>query len=279
MKKIADLIQKEDSKQNQLSASNDSNVENSSAIREALRYNNSSGSLPDGDCPLCHNKGYIMLVEERYAYLSPCICLNARKSREYLRKSGLEHVASKCTLDMFNPLEEWHKQLKAIAFDFIKNPVGKSFYISGQVGSGKTHLCSGIVLSLIESGNESRYFIWPDLTSFLKRHIYDGDEYTSLLNMLKTVPVLYLDDFFKSDTGKEPTPKDISIAFEIINHRYNNRDNLVTIISSELSTNHLLDIDEAVGSRIFQMTKGYNINIKDGLNKNFRLKDDEKENN
>ncbi|MGL4760423.1 MAG: hypothetical protein ACRCWG_03110, partial [Sarcina sp.] len=62
--------------------------------------------------------------------------------------------------------------------------------------------------------------------------------------------VLFMDDAFK---GKI-TESDINIMFEIVNHRYLN--NMPMIISTELNTDKLLDIDEGLGSRIIEMCKG-----------------------
>ena len=46
----------------------------------------------------------------------------------------------------------------------------------------------------------------------------------------------------------------MNIANELINHRYFN--NLPMIISSECSVGRLINIDEALGSRLVEMTKG-----------------------
>ena len=46
--------------------------------------------------------------------------------------------------------------------------------------------------------------------------------------------------------GKPITQGDINIAFEIINYRYIN--DLITIISSELLLDEIINIDEATGS-------------------------------
>ena len=64
-------------------------------------------------------------------------------------------------------------------------------------------------------------------------------------------------------------------AFEILNYRYNNK-KLITIISTEQSIDNIIEFDEALGSRIYEMTKdnsAHNRNvlkIEDG--RNYRLK-------
>ena len=71
---------------------------------------------------------------------------------------------------------------------------------------------------------------------------------------LKTIPVLYIDDFLKCKG--EPSTGDLNLAFELINGRYNN-EKLRTIISTERSIENVLDFDEALGSRIYEKSKGY----------------------
>jgi DNA replication protein DnaC len=87
----------------------------------------------------------------------------------------------------------------------------------------------------------------------------------------KNVKVLYIDDFYKTDSENKPTQADKNIAFELLNFRYNNPDS-ITIISSELQIRDLLAIDEAVGSRIYERSKDYQINIAPDINKNYRLR-------
>ena len=112
----------------------------------------------------------------------------------------------------------------------------------------------------------------------IKSLITEGEKYEHAVFKLKTVEVLYIDDLFK--TGKDlngkiqrPTTADINLAFEIINYRYNNK-NLVTIISSERNITEIMDIDEAVGGRIFELSskKNYAVNISNNMNKNYRRK-------
>ena len=91
------------------------------------------------------------------------------------------------------------------------------------------------------------------------------------MRTLKEVKVLYIDDLFKTERGKSPTQSDIQITFEIINTRYNNK-NTITLFSCEKLIQDLLEIDEAIGSRIYQMAKHYTIEIREDKRKNIRLR-------
>jgi DNA replication protein DnaC len=92
----------------------------------------------------------------------------------------------------------------------------------------------------------------------------DEEFYQNEMHRYKSAPVLYVDDLFK---GKI-TDTDKNIVFEIINFRYLKM--LPIIVSTEFSCERLLEFDEAIGSRIIQMCKGYMIELS-GLDLNHRL--------
>lgn len=52
------------------------------------------------------------------------------------------------------------------------------------------------------------------------------------------------------------TGPDVNLAFEFLNYRYNDL-GLVTLLSTEKTVEELLDADEAVGSRVFERSRGY----------------------
>ncbi len=83
---------------------------------------------------------------------------------------------------------------------------------------------------------------------------------------LKNTGLLFIDDFFR----KTPTETDKAKIFDIINFRYLN--NKPCIFSSEKILFEILSIDEAIGSRIFEKAKNFNIEIKKDFSKNYRLK-------
>ena len=85
--------------------------------------------------------------------------------------------------------------------------------------------------------------------------------------------MLYVDDFLKTRNGALPTDGDINLAFEIINARYNNRA-LRTIFSGERGLNEIMELDEAMGSRIYQRCGKYKLKIGWGEGRNYRTREE-----
>ncbi|MBQ2391281.1 MAG: ATP-binding protein, partial [Clostridia bacterium] len=154
-----------------------------------------------------------------------------------------------------------------------KNTDGvKWFYFGGQVGCGKTHICTAIVGELLTKQNKpTLYMQWREDVTNLKANVMNAYEYEGKMKAFKTVDVLYIDDLFKTEKGKTPTTADINIAFEILNYRYNQND-LITVISSEKTAFELLEVDEAVASRIIENAGEFRIDVKNDKTKNFRLR-------
>ena len=143
-------------------------------------------------------------------------------------------------------------------------------FFGGQSGAGKTFLCTAVAGELLKRNNAVKYMMWDSESKALKSLVNDTYEYEKRMNELKSVKVLYIDDFLKVQRGQQPTPADINLAFEIINHR--DVKNLRTIISTERSIDDIISLDEALGGRINRRSRGYQMNIGRDKNKNFRLR-------
>ena len=117
---------------------------------------------------------------------------------------------------------------------------------------------------MINKGKEVYYMSWRDESTAIKADITDSEAYEKRIKKLKTVEVLYIDDFLKGSD----TDADIRLAFEILNARYNDK-RLRTVISSERDITELLERDEALGSRIYERAKGYTLRAPDS---NWRLR-------
>ena len=234
-------------------------------------FNNRVGDMKGYDCPICKNKGYIMRLNENlFEVMAECECMKIRKTVSRIEKSGLKYLLKDYTFEKYIVHSEWQKKAKAMAMEFLSDYQNKWFFAGGQVGCGKTHLCTALVGEFINSGKPAHYMLWRDEIVQLKAIVTDDEAYGKAIGKLKEIEVLYIDDFFKTERGKMPSTAEINIAFELLNYRYNNP-NLITIISSERLIDDIIDIDEAVGSRIYQRSMQYCLIVNYDRSKNYRL--------
>ena len=192
-------------------------------------YNELQGTLKGVECSLCKNKGSVLIEVDGYTVLKMCECQNLRRSQQALAKSGLKELVKEYTFDTYLTKEQWQYHIKQKALEYVTNPHQSWFFIGGQVGSGKTHICTAVVNRLMEKGFEAHYMLWRDEIVKLKSSVMEQEEYQKAVKYLKEVKVLYIDDLFKTERGKSPTQSDIQITFEIINTRYNYK-NTITLL-------------------------------------------------
>lgn len=250
--------------------SSESLSERDRAIENAKVMNAMEGSLTDYDCPLCKNRGYNYIVSENNEIVArKCKCRPVRAELRRIKASGLEKLGKKCTFRTFKADEKWQKRLKDVGKAYVADSTKSWFFLGGQPGSGKTHICTAIGMELLKNGKAVRYMVWPEDLQKLKAYINDIS-FEHLIEPYKTVDVLYIDDFFKVRRGEQISTADVNMAIRIINHRYNAE--LVTIISSELSLAQIVELDEALGSRIAELTEDkYNNFIDYDIRKNYRF--------
>lgn len=216
------------------------------------------------DCDICGNKGYLTETRDGVLYTKECECMKKRRSLRSIRKSGMEDMLSRYTFESYEAPDDKRKNIVALAKRFAKKDDGW-FFITGKSGSGKSHICTAICKELIDRNKEVKYMLWRDESAALKACITDSEEYGKKISKLKEVPVLYIDDFWKGGV----TEADIRLSFEILNARYCDAKKR-TIISTEMSLKDIVAMDEAVGSRIFERSKGYRIIAP---NENYRLRE------
>lgn len=240
------------------------------AKKRAKWANEVQGVLKDYNCKRCLNRGYIMEPKKTGEIVSVrCKCMDIRRSIRILKRSGLDELVRNSTFDKFETDTEWRIQAKELAIKYTKEYNGNWFLASGVPGCGKTHLCVAICREFMLQGMETKYMLWRDEVTKIKAYM-NSDKYDERIKEFCSVKVLYIDDFLKVGRNEEPTTADIGVAFEILNNRYISHD-LITVISTERSIEELLDIDSALGSRIYERSKGFILRV-DGEDKNWRLK-------
>ena len=254
------------------------NMTEEEKVRERVEIENrKEGNLHTLDgfsCKKCLNRG-----ESWFAWfdgknwregLEKCSCWKARASIRRMEASGLKDSLKK--FSEFEATEEWQKNMLDVAQAYAKSEIndGLSFFIGGAVGCGKTHICSAICREFLYKGCEVIYMPWANEMRRLKS-IANSDSIATELAVFSNAEVLYIDDLFKpAGNDSEPTPADIRMAYEIINHRYINR--LPMIVSCEKYMSELLEYDEATISRLYERAKGFTVNVARMQGRNHRMK-------
>lgn len=185
---------------------------------------------------------------------TPCECRAVKEAKDILRKSGISEEFRNKRFNNFNyTIENQVYEAYKEAYMYTKNFKSlekercNSIMFMGQVGSGKTHLSLAIANELMDSGVGVVYMSYREVITRLKQNIMDEVYYHRVMGKYKNARVLLIDDLFK---GKI-TESDINIVFELLNFRYFNK--LPVIVSCEMDVNRILNIDEAIGSRLVEM--------------------------
>lgn len=229
--------------------------------RRIEELNRIPGALPGPDCPECLNRGVSYVLDETgYTVARKCRCMVRRANWNRVQKSNLGPILKRCTFETWDASESWRAKAKEIALRYSEAPQGW-FLVSGASGSGKTHLCTAICGRLMERGFDTQYMLWRSFSVGAKAAVNDLEAYQQIVAPMKRVHVLYIDDLFKTGRGSAPTSGDVNLALEILNER-DNDPHKITIISTELSADELMLLDEALGSRICRQSRGYYLDFR-----------------
>lgn len=170
----------------------------------------------------------------------------ALENIERLRKQGLtsaQYMESKFSMD-----DHADEKASKICTKYVdkweeirsKN-IGLMLY--GDVGGGKTFYASCIANALIYKGEPVIMTTIPDLTTAMKANF--GQERASILNHIRTVPLLILDDVGIAQN----TATSLDYMYEIINTRYKAKRPLV--ITTNLTMRAIKDEKDTKVRRIY----------------------------
>ena len=227
--------------------------------------NNLRGDLKGYDCPLCKNRGYISRISQEETLVTvPCSCQYYRRCLQKMQRSGLQGDLKSYRLEGFSAEEDWQKAMLQGAKDYLADPGGWLLF-SGQSGCGKTYLCICIARQLLLRGKQLLYMSWTEEIQTLKS-FEDREQRDRKLEELKNAEYLYIDDLLKSPGT--PSRGDLAAAIRLLGSRYNSRK--PTILSTELLPEELMELDEALGGRILELSR--TVVIKRDIRRNYRLK-------
>lgn len=215
-------------------------------------YNTTAGNLDKEDginCDRCRNRGFI---ETEAGELAECSCMKQRRAVKAMRSSGLGGLIDK-TFEGYEVSTPWRECARNMAQTYANKADNSWLYFGGQHGCGKTHLCTAVCKSLIDQGRSVKYMLWGDISQHLDALKFKADEYERFLGEIKSVDVLYIDDFLKTatDANNEPAKPgtaELHNAYTVINARY--FADKKTIISSEHFLTEYECYDGAAAGRI-----------------------------
>ncbi|MCV9886267.1 ATP-binding protein [Metabacillus halosaccharovorans] len=244
------------------------------ALRNRVPVPLQEGKLEDYDqsqrdyqCPKCKDQTGFIEVRDGGEVWVRCDCIKWRKVKSLMKASEITNEFKKLGFQNFNTKDKptiikdvYETALEYFQeFQAIKGQRKNSIALLGQPGSGKTHLLTAISNNLISRLHVPvLYFPYVEGFNDLKD---DFNQLEIKLERMKNIEVLFIDDLFKPVRGKpRATEWQVEQMYSVINYRYLNHKPI--LISSELTVDEIVDIDEALGTRIFQMCQNYIVVIK-----------------
>jgi len=170
------------------------------------------------------------------------------KYREYKSK---EHPIQ--TIKDYKPLNEFQTKLKTLSEHYFKDYEKGNFYslfIGGSNGIGKSYFMDLIFNKFKAEGATTLKVNYFELMQEIKSCLKNGEEennYRQLMERLKHVQILFIDDFIKPSCFNQA---DLKYLYQIINYRYEQE--YITLYTSELLLAEVKKIDEALGGRILE---------------------------
>lgn len=233
---------------------------------------------PNGiNCSRCDNTGWVPVTDTNgMVAMAHCPdCFARRQVIRRLKQSGISpQDYARYTLGNFDGSRSpVAGRMKALAERYLREHTtgGSGFGLFGHSGMGKTHICIAICQALTKQFHEPHFYFSyrAEIPKLVKASRSYSQNYDDFVHKWKTCQNLYIDDLFKfSGNLKDGHLVDIDreelkVVFDLINARYLNH--LTTLFSSEYSVNDITLVDEALGSRIFEMIKPYGLLV-DGKN-------------
>lgn len=227
-------------------------------------------------CSKCKDEEVLLIQrEDGREYAVDCICKKDRRIERMMKSSKITKNFQQRTFKNFT--KEGRPKVVCNAYDaawnyvmnFTKSEEKDSIALLGRSGCGKTHLLMAISNNLISKGIGVVYFPWVEGFNELRSNLDTLDE---RIRVLQQTEVLFLDDLFKGQEkvpGKEPTKFQLEQLFAIINYRYLEQKPI--LFSSEKTIAQLCGFDEAIGSRIAEMSRNYRVVLAGGIDLNYRL--------
>jgi len=218
------------------------------------------------ECPLCEDREIVVEERDGEIWAKECSCKPQKQINHMFKQSGLNNEQRKIKLTDFNQCPKT-KGMYAMVKSYIEqyreireiDIPSKGLALVGAYGTGKTMLMCAIANHLLSLKIPTMFVVGPDLIADLMSAQFDGgrETFEKKMKQLTTVQVLILDDIAKEKISEWVQTQ----YFRIIDARY--RANLTTLFTSNFTFDQIDEkLGEAVGSRLFGLTRGRQVVVK-----------------
>lgn len=211
-----------------------------------------SDFTPDYTCKKCNDTGFYNGKR--------CSCFKKAAIELTLKELGMTKknfpVFAEAANTNANGLNEIYKKFSSYCQHFPQK--AKNVVISGNVGSGKSHLAQAVAKKLIDNNFNVVFLSACELnTVFLRYHTSPVYERSFYLSLLTGCDLLIIDDL-----GTEPTYNNVTNEYLLAVLSERNQTNLPFIVTTNLSQPQLLDrYGDRIASRLTDKRNGYFIEI------------------
>ena len=211
---------------------------------------------PQYSCPKCNDLGFVNGKE--------CSCYKLEKNKIYLAECGINKQTlptfKTANFDIFENETET-KKLYELAQNYIlkfNESKKQNFIICGKTGVGKTYLTECMLNEAVNNNIFSIYLTAFNLNqTFLEYHLAKLTDKNKILDPLLTCDLLVIDDL-----GSENKMKNVTIEYLYLVLDTRLRNNLKTIITTNLTPEQVQDVyEDRVFSRIFNKQVSVVINM------------------
>jgi DNA replication protein DnaC len=181
-------------------------------------------------CPRCGGLGLTVVRREGRQFAAECVCSIERKSVQRLKRARIPERYTHCSLESFvssfrgaDPsLGMALMATRRFADGYPVETEGRGLLLTGNIGSGKTHLAVGLLRELIEQRGATGIFC--DYRDLLKQiqNSYNPQVATTELEILRPVfeaEILVLDEL----GAVKPTDWVWDTVAHVLNTRYNDK--------------------------------------------------------
>ena len=187
-------------------------------------------------CDKCGGDGIIFKKgENNYTYANKCDCTMLKNRSVLFNEAMIPAQFAQVTLEDFQISHHTQEEARTNSQKFVDSyPIQeRGLLFMGPVGVGKTHLAVGIIKKLtLEKGFNCKFVDFFHLLADIKEGYSGGKSDKEIIEPFVKAPVLVVDELGKGRNNEWES----NILDQIISSRYNNSNELVTIITTNYTT-------------------------------------------